>query len=67
MMDSKDWLMEVLLGHGLKCKEVRQKVGKAVAAFIAVAMRLRKKNVSRWSRLELEARIVCLLGARCLK
>ena len=44
MMDSKDWLMDVLLGHGLKCKEVRQKVGKAVAAFIAVAMRLRKKE-----------------------
>ena len=43
-MDSKDWLMDVLLGHGLKSKEVRQKVGKAVAAFIAVAMRLRKKE-----------------------
>ena len=38
MMDSKDWLMDVLLGHGLKSKEVRQKVGKA--ALIAVAMRL---------------------------
>jgi len=44
MMDSKDWLMDVLIGHGLKSKEVRQKVGKAVAAFIAVAMRLRKKE-----------------------
>ena len=44
MMHSKDWLMDVLIGHGLKSKEVRQKVGKAVAAFIAVAMRLRKKE-----------------------
>ena len=44
MMDSKDWLMDVLIGHGLKSKEVRQKVGKAVAAVIAVAMRLRKKE-----------------------
>jgi hypothetical protein len=47
MKDDKNWLMEVLLGHGLKKKEVRENIGKAVAAFIAVALRIRKQNLSQ--------------------
>ena len=46
MRDNKDWMMDVLLGHGLKRKEVREQIGKAVATFIAVAMRIRKQNLN---------------------
>jgi hypothetical protein len=46
MRDNKDWMMDVLLGHGLKRKEVREHIGKAVATFIAVAMRIRKQNLN---------------------
>ena len=46
MRDNKDWMMDVLLGHGLKRKEVREQIGKAVATFIAVAMRVRKQNLN---------------------
>ena len=44
MRDNKDWMMDVLLGHGLKRKEVREQIGKAVATFIAVA--IRKQNLN---------------------
>ena len=37
--------MDVLIGHGLKKKDVRENIGKAVAAFIAVAMQIRKQNL----------------------
>ena len=50
MKDDKNWLMGVLLGHGLTKKDVREKVGKAVAAFIAVAMQIRKQNLSQAER-----------------
>ena len=46
MRDNKDWMMDVLLGHGLKRKEVREQIGKAVATFIAVAMRIRTQNLN---------------------
>ena len=45
MKDDKNWLMDVLIGHGLKKKDVRENIGKAVAAFIAVAMQIRKQNL----------------------
>ena len=32
MRDNKDWMMDVLLGHGLKRKEVREQIGKAVGS-----------------------------------
>ena len=47
MKDNQNWLMDVLMGHGLKGKKVREKIGKAVAAFVAIAMRLRKQNLSQ--------------------
>ena len=45
MRDNSEWLLDVLIGHGLKKKEVREKIGKAVTTFIAVAMRIREKNL----------------------
>jgi len=30
LKDDKKWLLDVLMGHGLKDKEVREKVGKSV-------------------------------------
>ncbi len=47
MNGNGDWLMDVLLGHGLKSRDAREKIGKAVAAFIAVAMWVRKQNLSQ--------------------
>ena len=37
------WLLEVLLGNGVSRREARQGIGKAVAAFVAVAMRKRAR------------------------
>ena len=45
MKDDKNWLMDVLIGHGLTRKDVREDIGKAVSAFIAVAMQIRKQNL----------------------
>lgn len=44
--DDRVWLMDVLLGHGLRRKETRECIGKAVSSFIAVAMRIRKRTLS---------------------
>ena len=46
LKDDKNWLMDVLLGHGLQRKEVREKVGTAVATYVALAMKIRKQNLS---------------------
>jgi hypothetical protein len=46
MKEDKNWLLDVLLGHGLKKKEVREKIGKAVTWFIAVAMKIRSQNIA---------------------
>lgn len=37
------WLLQVLLGNGVSRREARQGIGKAVAAFVAVAMRKRAR------------------------
>jgi hypothetical protein len=42
MKDDSEWLLEVLIGHGLASKVVREKIGKAVAAFLVAAMRVRR-------------------------
>jgi hypothetical protein len=46
LKDDKNWLMDVLLGHGLQRKEVREKVGTAVATYVALAMKIRKQDLS---------------------
>ena len=43
MRDNNEWLLDVLIGHGLPSKVVREKIGKAVASFLVVAMRVRQK------------------------
>ena len=47
LKDDKKWLLDVLMGHGLKDKEAREKVGKAVSTFLAVAMKIRSQNLSQ--------------------
>ena len=42
MRDNNEWLLDVLIGHGLKSEVVREKIGKAVASFLAAAMRVRR-------------------------
>lgn len=42
MRDNNEWLLDVLIGHGLKSEAVREKIGKAVASFLVVAMRVRQ-------------------------
>ena len=42
MRDNNEWLLDVLIGHGLKSEVIREKIGKAVASFLAVAMRVRQ-------------------------
>ena len=49
LKDDKNWLMDVLLGHGLQRKEVREKVGTAVSKYVALAMKIRKQNLSHLS------------------
>ena len=46
MIDNTDWMMDSLLGHGLRKKEVREQIGRMVAEFISVAMRIRKQHFS---------------------
>jgi hypothetical protein len=43
MKDESNWLLQVLIGDGLPLKESRLSVGKAVAAYLAVAMRKRAR------------------------
>ena len=47
MKESEDsnWLLQVLLGNVLPGREIRHCVGKAVAAFVAVAMRKRTRSL----------------------
>jgi len=42
MRDNNEWLLDVLIGHGLKSEVVREKIGKAVASFLVVTMRVRQ-------------------------
>jgi hypothetical protein len=42
MKDNNEWLLDVLIGHGLPSKVVREKIGKAVASFLVAAMRVRR-------------------------
>ena len=43
LKDDKNWLMDVLLGNGLRKKEVREKIGIAVTRFRAVALKIRRQ------------------------
>src|SRR5690349_6003981 len=52
MKDNNEWLFDVLIGHGLPSKVVREKIGKAVASVLVAAMRVRKRP---------EARITCFV------
>ena len=45
MREDQNWLLDALIGHGLRRKEVRLKIGVAVASFIASAMRVRKQSL----------------------
>jgi hypothetical protein len=47
MKESEDpnWLLQALLGNALPGRDIRHCVGKAVAAFIAVAMRKRTRSL----------------------
>jgi hypothetical protein len=42
LKEDRSWLLDVLLGHGLQKKEVREKIGKAVTKFLAVALKIRR-------------------------
>ena len=46
LKEDKGWLLDVLLGHGLQKKDVREKIGKAVMKFIAVALKIRSQDLS---------------------
>jgi len=45
MREDQNLLLDALIGHGLRRKEVRLKIGVAVASFIASAMRVRKQSL----------------------
>ena len=42
---NEDWILDVLIGHGLKSKAVREIIGRSVTEFIVVAMRIRKQSL----------------------
>ena len=46
LKEDKSWLLDALIGHGLQKKDVREKVGKAVMKFIAVATKIRRQDIS---------------------
>ena len=43
MMGDREWLMDVLLGHGLPQKETRRLIGQSVAWYLATAFRVRAR------------------------
>lgn len=43
MKENQQWLVDVLIGHGLANRQARRLVGEAVASFLAVALRLRAR------------------------
>ena len=43
MKDNQQWLLDVLMGHGLASKEARKLVGEAVAWYLATALRVRAR------------------------
>ena len=45
MKDDSNLLLQVLIGDGLPLEETRQSIGKAVAAYLAVAMRKRTRII----------------------
>ncbi len=47
LKEDKSWLLDVLLGHGLRKKEVREKIGIAVTTFIAVASKIRRQYLGQ--------------------
>jgi hypothetical protein len=52
LKDDKKWLLDVLLGHGLQKKEVREKIGIAVTRFIAIALKIRRQVLSQSAEVE---------------
>ena len=40
---NQQWLLDVLMGHGLASKEARKLVGEAVAWYLATALRVRAR------------------------